>query len=80
MSVPVTELITQILTTKYQVPPEEVSSESRFEELHLDSLALMEMALLLEKQLGVPIAEGVLTPEQSVGEAASTLLSLRAEN
>ncbi|MFV2197517.1 acyl carrier protein [Nocardiopsis sp. LOL_012] len=75
---PITELISEILTTKYQVPPEEISPESRFEELYLDSLALMEVALLLEKQLGVSIAEGVITPEQSIEETASALLSLRA--
>ncbi|WP_159944513.1 MULTISPECIES: acyl carrier protein [unclassified Nocardiopsis] len=76
MSAAITALITEILTSKYEVPAEEISNESRFEELHLDSLALMEMALVLERELGVRIAEGVITPEQSLHEAASTLVSL----
>ncbi|WP_304452163.1 acyl carrier protein [Nocardiopsis sp. YSL2] len=79
MSANVTNLITQILTTKYEVPAEEISTEAKFEELHLDSLALMEMALALETELGVRIAEGVITPELSLGEAVSTLVSLGSE-
>ncbi|MGW2252571.1 acyl carrier protein [Kitasatospora sp. NPDC001660] len=74
----VTEMIIEILTTKYQVPAEEVSPEVAFDELSVDSLTLLEMSLILEKRLGIAIKEGVLDAGQTVGEAAETISSLGA--
>ncbi|MBV6698888.1 acyl carrier protein [Kitasatospora aureofaciens] len=78
MTQTVTEMIIEILTTKYEVPAEELSSEVVFEELSVDSLTLLEMSLILEKRLGVSIQEGVLDAGQTVGEAAETISSLGA--
>ncbi|MER7674468.1 acyl carrier protein [Kitasatospora sp. NPDC096128] len=74
----VTEMIIEILTTKYQVPAEEVTPEVAFDELAVDSLTLLEMSLILEKRLGIVIQEGVLAADQTVGEAAETISSLGA--
>ncbi|MFE4973489.1 acyl carrier protein [Kitasatospora sp. NPDC056651] len=74
----VTEMIIEILTTKYQVPADEVSPEVVFDELSVDSLTLLEMSLILEKRLGISISEGVLDAGQTVGEAAETISSLGA--
>ncbi|MFG2919332.1 acyl carrier protein [Kitasatospora sp. NPDC048298] len=74
----VTEMIIEILTTKYQVPAEEVSPEVAFDELAVDSLTLLEMSLILEKRLGVAIQEGALEAGQTVGEAAEMISSLGA--
>ncbi|MEV8017800.1 phosphopantetheine-binding protein [Streptomyces sp. NPDC086554] len=72
----VTTMITEILTTKFEVSPEDVSQDAVFDDLAVDSLALLEMSLLLEKRLGVSIEEGVLTAEQTVGEAAEAVEAL----
>ena len=60
----------EILTGKCEIPQEEVAQGTVFEDLAVDSLALLEMSLLLEKRLGVSIAEGVLNAQQTIDEAA----------
>ncbi|GAA1890210.1 acyl carrier protein [Streptantibioticus ferralitis] len=74
----VTTMIIEILTGKFEIPAEDVSQDTVFENLAVDSLALLEMSLILEKRLGVSIAEGVLTAQQSIDEAARVLESLGA--
>jgi acyl carrier protein len=74
----VSTMIIEILTGKFDIPEEEVAQSTVFEDLAVDSLALLEMSLLLEKRLGVPIAEGVLSAQQSIDEAARAVESLGA--
>ncbi|MCZ4605913.1 phosphopantetheine-binding protein [Streptomyces sp. Lzd4kr] len=74
----VSTMIIEILTGKFEIPEEEVARTTVFEDLAVDSLALLEMSLLLEKRLGVSIAEGVLTAQQSVDEAARAVEALGA--
>ncbi|MEV7447402.1 phosphopantetheine-binding protein [Streptomyces nigra] len=74
----VTTMIIEILTGKFDIPQEEVARTTVFEDLAVDSLALLEMSLLLEKRLGVSIAEGVLNAQQSVDEAARAVEALGA--
>lgn len=73
----INDLITELLTTRYEVDPEEITPEAVFEDLSLDSLALMEIALVLEKRLGVRIQEGLLTTDQTLGEAVGVVRSLQ---
>lgn len=74
----VTTMIIEILTGKFEIPAEDVSQGTVFEDLSVDSLALLEMSLILEKRLGVPIAEGVLSAEQTIDEAARAVERLGA--
>jgi acyl carrier protein len=74
----VTTMIIEILTGKFEIPQEDVSQGTVFEDLAVDSLALLEMSLILEKRLGVSIEEGVLTAQQSIDEAAHVVESLGA--
>ncbi|AKZ56974.1 Acyl carrier protein [Streptomyces ambofaciens ATCC 23877] len=74
----VSTMIIEILTGKFEIPQEEVARSTVFEDLAVDSLALLEMSLLLEKRLGVSIAEGVLTSQQSIDEAARAVEALGA--
>ncbi|MER5938184.1 MULTISPECIES: phosphopantetheine-binding protein [unclassified Streptomyces] len=74
----VSTMIIEILTGKFDIPQEEVAQSTVFEDLSVDSLALLEVSLLLEKRLGVSIAEGVLTSQQSIDEAARAVEALGA--
>jgi acyl carrier protein len=76
MSADVTTLILEILTSKYDVPAEELSESTVFEDVAIDSLALLEMALMLEKQLGIPIAEGTLGGHQTIAQAGAAVGAL----
>lgn len=78
MTMAIPDLISGLLISKYEVDADEIAPDTVFEDLSLDSLALMEMSLALEKKLGVTITEGTLVPHQTLGEAASVLGSLRA--
>ncbi|MFK0201150.1 acyl carrier protein [Streptomyces lavendulae] len=74
----VTTMIIEILTGKFEIPAEEVSQGTHFEELSVDSLALLEMSLILENRLGVSIEEGVLRAQQTIDEAARVVEGLAA--
>lgn len=74
----VTTMIIEILTGKFEIPAEEVSEGTHFEELSVDSLALLEMSLILESRLGVSIEEGVLRAQQTIDEAARVVEGLAA--
>ncbi|NEA35920.1 phosphopantetheine-binding protein [Streptomyces sp. SID13031] len=79
MSADVTAKIIEILITKYDVPADEVSESTIFEDIAIDSLALLELALMLEKQLGVLIAEGVLGGHQTIAQAGAAVGALLAQ-
>ncbi|MFE2248178.1 acyl carrier protein [Streptomyces lavendulae] len=74
----VTTMIIEILTGKFEIPAEEVSQGTHFEDLSVDSLALLEMSLILENRLGVSIEEGVLRAQQTIDEAARVVEGLAA--
>ncbi|MEV6732242.1 MULTISPECIES: acyl carrier protein [unclassified Streptomyces] len=74
----VTTMIIEILTGKFEIPAEEVSQGAVLEDLAVDSLALLEMSLILEKRLGVSIEEGVLASHQTIDEAARVVEGLGA--
>jgi acyl carrier protein len=78
MSATVIAMINEILTTKYEIPAAELSETTVFEDVAVDSLALLEISLLLERQLGVPIAEGTLGGHQTIGQAAVAVGALLA--
>lgn len=62
--------VSQILTEKFGVPPEDIKPEATFEDLDLDSLDLAEFALAAEDELGAGIsdeeAEQLSTLEETV--------------
>ncbi len=77
MSLSVSTLIIEILADKFGIAPEDVSPSTLFDDLAVDSLALLEMALVLEKRLGVAIPEGMLKGQQSIEEAAQAVDALK---
>ncbi|MFI2185195.1 acyl carrier protein [Streptomyces sioyaensis] len=50
-----TELITTTLTETFDLDPADVTPERTFEELGLDSLALVEMGLMLQERTGISL-------------------------
>jgi acyl carrier protein len=65
MQVPVFETIVEVLVKKFEVEPEKIQSESKLEDLGLDSLALMEFIFALEDAFKLRIPEDQLDPTQS---------------
>ena len=64
------ERIRNYLSSQLDIPAEEMSRETTFESLHLDSLDMVEMVMDLEEELGIDLGmEGELQLE-TLGDLA----------
>ncbi|MET8129520.1 acyl carrier protein [Streptomyces sp. NPDC005065] len=64
------DTLKDILVSKLKVPHEQVTPESTAEEAELDSLAIVELSMILEKELNVHITEDELSEAETIGEIA----------
>jgi acyl carrier protein len=48
-----------------------IEAGTTFESLDIDSLVLVELAVILESRFGVQVPEGELAPHQTIAEAAA---------
>lgn len=67
------ERLCGILTAYFGVEASEVRPDATFAELDLDSLAIVEFALVAEKEFGVPIGEDEVSPHATVTDALALL-------
>ncbi|MEV6506666.1 phosphopantetheine-binding protein [Streptomyces sp. NPDC051642] len=74
---PAQTAVTSVLTEKFEVSAESIRPEATLESLDLDSLALAELALALQEQLGVPVAEEEASKHSTVGELVAALNAKR---
>lgn len=65
--------LSTILVTYFGVEESEVRPDATFAELDLDSLAIVEFALVAEKEFGVPIGEDEVSPNATVDDALALL-------
>ncbi|MFE1174031.1 acyl carrier protein [Streptomyces sp. NPDC058773] len=65
------ELITSTLTETFDLDPAEVTPERTFEELGLDSLALVEMGLMLQERTGISLDD--VPMRTTIGELAALM-------
>jgi acyl carrier protein len=62
--------IVEILVVQFKVERSILHADTTFESLHFDSLVLIELALILEAELGIMLGDGELTDEMTIGEVA----------
>ncbi|GIF08513.1 phosphopantetheine-binding protein [Actinoplanes siamensis] len=72
MDTSITRHIVTVLT-ELDVPTADVTPETTFEAMEIDSLLLEELALRLQRSFGIEIEIGELVPEQTVAEAAAVI-------
>ncbi|MDP8977033.1 MAG: acyl carrier protein [Actinomycetota bacterium] len=65
--------VQELLVEKFGVSADEISPETTFEELDLDSLDLVEFAMAAEEELGVRISDEEAETIATVGDAAKLL-------
>lgn len=65
--------LSTILVGYFGVEESEVRPEVTFAELDLDSLAIVEFALVAEKEFGVAIGEDEISPHATVDDALALL-------
>jgi len=73
MDTTVNTRIVELVAAKAELPVTELGLERTFEDIGLDSLHLMEIALWMQKEYGVVIPEGDLRHDQPLGEALAHL-------
>lgn len=62
--------ITELLTTKYHVPAAEAVPGAVLDDLDIDSMTLVEIALAAEAHFHISIPDEVLRPSHTIDEAA----------
>ncbi|WP_457030202.1 acyl carrier protein [Kitasatospora sp. P5_F3] len=67
------EKLKEILVSKLKVSPEQVTPEATTEDVELDSLAVVELSLLLEAELGISITDDQLLEAETIGEMAALI-------
>jgi acyl carrier protein len=76
---PVYDRVKDLLVDKFGVPAEDISPESTFDELDLDSLDLVEFALAAEEELGVRISDEEAEELETLADAVKLLESKGAK-
>ncbi|HEX6471598.1 MAG TPA: phosphopantetheine-binding protein [Streptosporangiaceae bacterium] len=67
------ERLSDLLVTKFGVSATEIEPDATFEELELDSLALVEVAMAVQEEFGVDIGDSELTPKHTMTSAVEVL-------
>ncbi|MFK3733006.1 acyl carrier protein [Streptomyces sp. NPDC088090] len=62
------EQLKEILVNKLKVDPAQITLEATREDIELDSLAVVELSLVLENELGVAVSDDALLEAETVGD------------
>jgi acyl carrier protein len=62
------EQLKEILVDKFKVSPEQVTPDATWEDLELDSLAMVELSLILESDFGLNIGDKELQELTSIDD------------
>lgn len=73
------ETLKEILVGKLKVDPERITREATRDDVELDSLAVVELSLLLEKELGVHVSDDELMETASIGDMVALIESRKVE-
>jgi len=65
--------VTALLVASFGVETQEIQPDVTFAELDVDSLALVEFALMIEKEFGVEVGEDELTGESTVRDVVALI-------
>jgi acyl carrier protein len=67
------EKLKEILVNKLKVTPEQITLEATLEDIELDSLAVVELSLVLETELGVSVSDDELLEAETVGDMVALI-------
>ncbi|MFD9903153.1 acyl carrier protein [Streptomyces sp. NPDC059063] len=69
----ITERIATVLTEQFKIEREVIAADVTFGSLKFDSLVLIELGLILEKELDIAIEDGELSEGMTIRDAAQLL-------
>ncbi|MEU1787337.1 phosphopantetheine-binding protein [Streptomyces sparsogenes] len=64
------DTLKEILVNKLKVTPEQVTPEATRDDVELDSLAVVELSLVLDKEFGIAISDDELLEAPTIGDMA----------
>ncbi len=67
-----------ILASMFQINPDHIAPDSRLADLELDSLDIVELALVMEKEMGAKVSDDELVQIQRLDSIADLALSRQA--
>lgn len=67
------ETLSQILTARFKVKPESISPDASLKKLGLDSLFLVELSIIVEGEIGVPLEFDDLTEADTIAEVVEVM-------
>ncbi|MFF0014507.1 acyl carrier protein [Streptomyces sp. NPDC005374] len=67
------EKLKEILVNKLKVTPEQITPEATLEDIELDSLAVVELSLVLETELAVSVSDDELLEAETVGDMVALI-------
>lgn len=62
------ETLKEILISKLKVSPEQITPQATPEDAELDSLAMVELSMLFQQQLGMTISDDELAEAKTLGD------------
>ncbi|MFD7501465.1 acyl carrier protein [Streptomyces sp. NPDC059850] len=71
--------LASLLTTKLGVASEEITPDATFEELDVDSLALVELTDILDAEFGITLDESAVAKDSKLSEVASLIEAYEAD-
>lgn len=72
------ETLKQILVSKLKVPESQVTLDATQEDLELDSLAMVELAIIVDKQLGIKVTDDELIAATTISDIVELLEQRRS--
>lgn len=67
------ETLKNILVDKLKISPDQIVAEATKEDVELDSLAVVELSLVMEKELGLKISDDELMELDTIGEIVALM-------
>jgi acyl carrier protein len=65
--------LAELIAASFGIPEREINPDVTFEDLELDSLALVELVLTVEQEFGVTIGDDALKSQDTLAHAAELI-------
>lgn len=73
-----TDQLIELIAEKMDVPPTSLQADMAFEDLDLDSLVLLELAVVLRSRVGVVVSDLEMAEAGTISAAAELVANLRS--